>query len=361
MLYKGVVTPPPNTPLDAFRLGSAEGVLEALIRHSSDCVRVLDLDGRVVRWNVSCEEMYGWSAAEAIGQRLPHYPEESRLRALTELRAISAAGRVVERDVEHVRADGRRVRTHIILVPLVDEEELPSGVMVISRNMSLVTGDASHGPYEAARAALAAAASAIGLLEHPEIADDPARMRTAAGAVLDSVREAMAVLDGAVIAAEVEDGSLALVCRPVDLGALVSRATKGIAGADSRLLVDFDLALGPVEVDERSMLEALSVLLGIVFEATPAPDPVSVSVYARGDVACIEVGDAGLADDPMDRKRLFAGPAADDAAAGVSVGLPLVLGIVKAHGGALTVERGADGGNVFLITLPMRTQEGARR
>jgi len=41
----------------------------ALLDIASDAIFVRDLDGRIVYWNRGAEQLYGWSAAEAIGQK----------------------------------------------------------------------------------------------------------------------------------------------------------------------------------------------------------------------------------------------------------------------------------------------------
>jgi DNA-binding response OmpR family regulator len=40
-----------------------------LISLAPDAIFVCDLDGRITYWNPAAERLYGWSAAEAIGQR----------------------------------------------------------------------------------------------------------------------------------------------------------------------------------------------------------------------------------------------------------------------------------------------------
>src|ERR1043165_2614249 len=53
----------------------AEGQLReqaALLDKAQDAILVRDLDERILFWNKSAERMYGWTAAEAIGEKADH-------------------------------------------------------------------------------------------------------------------------------------------------------------------------------------------------------------------------------------------------------------------------------------------------
>jgi PAS domain S-box-containing protein len=53
----------------------------AVVDAIGDAVIVADVQGRVVVWNASAERMFGWSAAEALGQRMDMIvPERLRQR-----------------------------------------------------------------------------------------------------------------------------------------------------------------------------------------------------------------------------------------------------------------------------------------
>lgn len=60
-----------NTPIDA------AAMLEAI----GDALIVSDAEGKVIVWNPAAERLFGWSAAEAIGQRMDMIiPERLRKR-----------------------------------------------------------------------------------------------------------------------------------------------------------------------------------------------------------------------------------------------------------------------------------------
>jgi PAS domain S-box-containing protein len=76
--------------------------------------------------------------------------------------------------------------------------------------------------------------------------------------------------------------------------------------------------------------------------------------------ACLDVTDTngGIADEDME--KLF-DPFFSSKCAGRGMGLPVILGIVKAHGGAITVESKLGRGSTFRVFLPVSAEEVPRQ
>ena len=67
-------------PLDEPLPEVSDQTLAELVRRLADAVLVADRDGTITFWNDASERLFGWTAAEAIGQRLDLIVPE-RLRA----------------------------------------------------------------------------------------------------------------------------------------------------------------------------------------------------------------------------------------------------------------------------------------
>jgi PAS domain S-box-containing protein len=76
--------------------------------------------------------------------------------------------------------------------------------------------------------------------------------------------------------------------------------------------------------------------------------------------ACLEVADTGCGIADNDIEKLF-DPFFSSKFAGRGLGLPVVLGIVKAHGGAVTVESEPGQGSKFRVFLPVSAEEISRQ
>jgi urea ABC transporter urea binding protein len=71
--------------------------------------------------------------------------------------------------------------------------------------------------------------------------------------------------------------------------------------------------------------------------------------------ACLEVADSGCGITEQDRERLF-DPFFSRKFAGRGLGLPVVLGIARAHQGAITVASEPDRGSIFQVLLPLSAE-----
>jgi signal transduction histidine kinase len=138
-------------------------------------------------------------------------------------------------------------------------------------------------------------------------------------------------------------------------------------------------ASGPwVHANAEQILQALANLARNAWEAMAAPDgeiqisvgdapAAAIPVRNRFPIdwrpqapayAWLEVRDNGAGIAPADLENLF-DPFFSTKFAGRGLGLPVVLGIVQAHGGAVTVTTGLNAGSTFRIHLPLAEGEGA--
>lgn len=67
--------------------------LEAFVRSAADAIIAADADGRIIFWNPAAERIFGFSAAEALGQSLDLIiPERFRARHWPGYRQVMASG-----------------------------------------------------------------------------------------------------------------------------------------------------------------------------------------------------------------------------------------------------------------------------
>lgn len=343
-----------------FEIGNAAEVLDALIRHSGDCVKVIDLDGRVIKWNNACEEVYGWTAPEVTGHVLPFILEGQRLKHVFLVREACAAGVVSEHDILSERADGTQFNMRVVWIPLVDSDGDVAGVLSIARDM-LGDGRLERQREEftafIARALtepLSIIANAASLLQRSEVASDTERRTRLSKTVADRSSALTGLVEDVRLIFELEKGDLVLDREPANLAVLVGEAVSQFSRHATRITVDFDPSMPMVLVDVSRLNRAINVLIGKALKQAPPGSAVSVSVFQRGRDAAIEVRDQGQLADPSDVEHIFdrhysgiEPRNADDA----GTGLYLVRSIAQAHGGRVAITTG--NGVAITMLLPL--------
>jgi len=88
-----------------------DAVLAEVVRGLADAVLIADADGQIVFWNAAAERVFGWSEAEAVGQRLDLIvPERLRDRHWEGWHRVMATGETKYGDslleVPALRRDG---------------------------------------------------------------------------------------------------------------------------------------------------------------------------------------------------------------------------------------------------------------
>jgi len=344
----------------SYSIGNAEEALDALTRHMDQPVALIDLDGCVLRWNAASEAALGWQAGEVLGRKLPHVPHDLQRRFLTELRAIADAGRVVEREVEAVRADGMRVALRLVFIPVKDGDGHVFGALTIGNQIAsdgrlgVQRDDLTSLVAQRLRDPITAILGAAQLLLRPEIADDPERRARTAATIVGGAQVATAIVESLSIAAAAES-TPELEMAPVDLATLVHEIVAGLP-EDDHVIVDFDPSLGAVRADRRRLQLVLGHLIATALRHSPPGLSVEVSVYARGNEAVIAVCDHGPSVEPRERERIFDRYYRGEdlrAAADGGVGLFVVQSVARAHGGSVSVVNSPSGGTEFVFTLPL--------
>lgn len=121
----------------------AHRLVEARVRFQADLLDAVgqaviagDVDGRITYWNRAAEALYGWSAAEALGQSIfDLVPGEEKLAAEHVLAALSASdswtGEILGR-----HRDGRRIAISATLSAVRDGAGVLTGVIGVSSDIS---------------------------------------------------------------------------------------------------------------------------------------------------------------------------------------------------------------------------------
>lgn len=115
----------------------ARARLAAIVSSSSDPILSKTLDGEITTWNTAAEDLYGYTAEEAIGQHISLIVPADKLAELDEfLERLRRGERIERRDTVRVRKDGSRVDVSVRVSPVYDDAGRVIGAAAIARDIS---------------------------------------------------------------------------------------------------------------------------------------------------------------------------------------------------------------------------------
>jgi diguanylate cyclase (GGDEF)-like protein/PAS domain S-box-containing protein len=110
---------------------------DAIVESTNDSIIGTSLDGTILRWSAGAERMYGFSADEALGQRLSLIvPADRAGEALRVLHSLGSGARVDRLETVRVRRDGTRFDVSVTLSAIRDSSGAVVGALSIARDIS---------------------------------------------------------------------------------------------------------------------------------------------------------------------------------------------------------------------------------
>lgn len=332
-----------------------EGVVRALIDHAGLCVKVLDLNGRVLEWGPTCEALYGWTRDEALGRVLPHTPPENRTGVLAAIRMAAEGDGPIERNEVVRTSEGWLMSMTVTLVPLHDADGHVDAVLTVDRQLLLADEVDSMSQQMAAhlRKALSepvgAIANASTLLSRPEVFGDPAQRNRMLATLRDTTRRLCAVIDQLttpLAAEQVKAGGRVLT----DVGAVLADVAAVHESGSGEVLVDFEPGSATALVDRTALLRALRVLLHC---AVVSRDTGAVHATARpsGGGVVVQVSYVGAG--PAGKtSATHAVPRNNEVVRDAWAALRYSRNVADMHGGDLDIIKGTNGDVTLQLNLP---------
>jgi len=351
--------------------------LGALFEAAPLAVCAVDAQGVVRQWNPAAQRMFGWTAAQAVGQRLPMFPGSG------ELPVLNGDTRAVKTDVPGVatRSDGSTFEVSMSWGPVDDDPA--NGYVVTFADMTdrkrleaqlmqaqkmEAVGRLAGGVAHDFNNMLTAIKSYSQLLLQDVAADDARHkdiqeIDLAADRAARLTRQLLAfsrqqmlqprVLDVNQTVSELEKMLQRLLLKDITLSTRLApelHAVRADAGQLEQVIVNLVVNARDAMPDggrltvrtQNVTIDAASAREGWSFEVRP------------GAYVLISVTDTGLGMDEATKSRIFE-PffTTKDRHKGTGLGLSTVYGIVKQSGGYIRVISAPGEGSTFEVFLPV--------
>jgi two-component system cell cycle sensor histidine kinase/response regulator CckA len=111
--------------------------LAAIVESSDDAIFSKTFDGIVTSWNESAERMYGYTAAEAIGQHLSFIIPPERAQELAGiLHNLECGARIKHLETVRIRKDGSIIDVSVSISPIIGTKGRILGASTIARDIT---------------------------------------------------------------------------------------------------------------------------------------------------------------------------------------------------------------------------------
>jgi two-component system, cell cycle sensor histidine kinase and response regulator CckA len=352
----------------------------ALLDIAQDAILVRDLDDHILFWNKSAERVYGWVAAEVIGQRADKLIYKELTSELVEAKRTVLESGEWRGEMHHVTKDGRDLIVDSRWTLVRDENGLPKNKLIVNTDiterkrletellrasqLSLI-GELAAGLAHEIKNPLAGIQGAVDILIRRREAGDSERV------ALEGMKREVVRIDATVRALLDRARPRALNTSPTSLTEVIRRAVvlardhaASIVARGRKVTVEFEPARGPViiPIDAAQIEDAMLNLILNAIEAIEKEGRVTIRVSCQvgesesrpeGE-AIIEVKDTGRGIAEADLEHIFS-PFFTKTSGGTGLGLPAVRRIARAHGGRVEVASTVGEGSIFTLRLPLNT------
>jgi PAS domain S-box-containing protein len=111
--------------------------LASIVDTTGDAITSKALDGTILSWNAGAQQLYGYPAAEIVGQSMAGLvPDELHDEMWAKLERVSRGERVERYETTRIRRDGRPVEVAITESPILDAGGRVVAISVIARDIT---------------------------------------------------------------------------------------------------------------------------------------------------------------------------------------------------------------------------------
>ena len=123
---------------DARRAHEGLQRLASIVESSEDAIIGNSIDGTITSWNAGAERMYGYTAAEAVGQDITLIvPDERRTELASLIQRVTAGETIPDFDTVRRRKDGSQVDVSLQVSPITNSEGEVIGTSKVDRDITL--------------------------------------------------------------------------------------------------------------------------------------------------------------------------------------------------------------------------------
>ena len=367
----------------------ATSELAAVVANSNDAIVACTLDGVVRSWNVGAEQIYGYTAEEAVGRSLEMILPPDRLDEFPQmLAAVKQGGSLANYETVRLRKDGRKIGVSLTDSPIRARDGKITGVSSIARDITErrrleeellqsqkmdAVGRLAGGIAHDFNNILTVIVGYSDLLISQITEAQPQHKH------LVQIRKAAdfaAALTGQLLAFSRRQSLNPRIFTLNDTVRDLQKILQRVIGEDIRIVTDLRATFGRIKADPAQIEQVLLNLCVNSRDAMPRggcihistedstyalDDPDAETSMPAGEYVKLTISDTGSGIPPEALKHVFE-PffTTKDKGHGTGLGLSTCYGIVKQSGGYISVHTAVGEGTKFSIYLPRVEESGEK-
>ena len=361
--------------IERARAQSDQARLAAIVTSSDDAIISKDLDGVIMSWNRGAQQLFGYTAEEAIGKPVTmlipddHLDEEPQI-----LRRIRSGESVDHYETVRRRKDGTLIDISLTVSPLRDAAGRIIGASKIARDITqrkraedeLRESDRRKTEFLATlahelRNPLAPIRNAVQVLRRTGGSGE--NVLPATEMMERQVGHMVRLVDDLLDVSRISHGRIELRRERIELGSVIHHAVEAVRPLAECSGVDLIVTTPPqpmyLNADATRLAQVLENLLNNACKFTGQSGRIWLSVEQEGEHAVIRVRDAGIGIATDQLTRIFdmftqVDTSLERPVSGLGIGLSLVKGLVEMHGGTVEAHSAGVGhGSEFTVRLPL--------
>lgn len=358
----------------------AEEIYRSLLNSSVDAIVIYDMEGNATYVNDSFTKTFGWTVEEVRGKRVEYVPPSEREATTATIGSVMQQGIPCSRfETRRYSKGGRTLEVSISASRFHDADGNPAGMLVILRDITArkraerlmiqterlkAVGDmasgVAHNFNNLLQIVIGRVEMALNLLESGNIG----KAKTSLGHVLESSRLGAQTVKRLQDLARVRtedptlDGAVFDLADVADVAIEMSRPWLQAAADKEGTTISLNRRLQGgclVSGNENELFDVVVNLIKNAAEALAGQGEIEVTTELDGNTVALSVRDNGPGIAEQNIERIFEPFWTTKGSAGTGLGLATSYGIVRRHGGSLSVNSAPGRGATFTLKLPVAT------
>ncbi|MFH1323071.1 MAG: PAS domain S-box protein, partial [Methanobacteriota archaeon] len=367
----------------------AEERYRNLVDNANDAIITTDLEGRIITWNSSAHNIFGWTAEEVAGKKFSMLliPPDKQAENEQLIHSILVGKSFSGIESVHKNKDGKNIDVSLTISPLNNADHKSIGLSCVIRDIT----DRKHIQaienenmrlailIKAKSELLPAMSHDLGtplnamigfseLLRNETPGKLNEKQKKYVEHILISSKRMLDIVNDILDLGKAETGKIELMIEKISVPEILDETISLFREKATKRNVVFKKELDPVlnfiEADRKRFNQILfNLLSNAVKYSKPEGGTVTIITKKQGDMAKFSVSDTGIGIKEKDMGKLFS--AFEQLNLGIaskygSTGLGLVVTkkLVELQGGRITGESKYGQGSTFTFTLPIYTKKG---